>query len=110
MEARVEAGRAVAARMVLLGAPSAELWRPERRAQRPGSSTAAALWCPLSREPAAAAWAVRPSFFKLVPPAHLACIGGDGYCGWATALHLSARGYKVRCAALRCFCCCSCQA
>jgi NAD(P)-dependent dehydrogenase (short-subunit alcohol dehydrogenase family) len=21
--------------------------------------------------------------------------GGDGYCGWATALHLSARGYKV---------------
>eukprot|EP00898_Chlorokybus_atmophyticus_P001349 jgi/Chlat1/2214/Chrsp17S02551 len=22
-------------------------------------------------------------------------IGGDGYCGWATALHLSKRGYKV---------------
>ncbi len=22
--------------------------------------------------------------------------GGDGYCGWATALHLSARGYQVR--------------
>ena len=22
-------------------------------------------------------------------------IGGDGYCGWATALHLSARGYNV---------------
>eukprot|EP00197_Chlamydomonas_leiostraca_P012183 CAMPEP_0202865604 /NCGR_PEP_ID=MMETSP1391-20130828/6252_1 /ASSEMBLY_ACC=CAM_ASM_000867 /TAXON_ID=1034604 /ORGANISM="Chlamydomonas leiostraca, Strain SAG 11-49" /LENGTH=475 /DNA_ID=CAMNT_0049545465 /DNA_START=1 /DNA_END=1428 /DNA_ORIENTATION=- len=22
-------------------------------------------------------------------------IGGDGYCGWASALHLSARGYKV---------------
>jgi UDP-sulfoquinovose synthase len=22
-------------------------------------------------------------------------IGGDGYCGWATALHLSARGYQV---------------
>ncbi len=22
-------------------------------------------------------------------------IGGDGYCGWATALHLSARGYDV---------------
>lgn len=22
-------------------------------------------------------------------------IGGDGYCGWATALHLSARGYEV---------------
>ncbi|KAA6424737.1 MAG: UDP-sulfoquinovose synthase [Trebouxia sp. A1-2] len=22
-------------------------------------------------------------------------IGGDGYCGWATALHLSARGYPV---------------
>ncbi|CAD7695170.1 unnamed protein product [Ostreobium quekettii] len=22
-------------------------------------------------------------------------IGGDGYCGWATALHLSARGYSV---------------
>ena len=21
--------------------------------------------------------------------------GGDGYCGWATALHLSARGYPV---------------
>ncbi len=21
--------------------------------------------------------------------------GGDGYCGWATALHLSARGYAV---------------
>lgn len=25
----------------------------------------------------------------------LAAAGGDGYCGWATALHLSARGYKV---------------
>ena len=23
------------------------------------------------------------------------CSGGDGYCGWATALHLSARGYDV---------------
>ena len=23
-------------------------------------------------------------------------IGGDGYCGWATALHLSARGYEAR--------------
>lgn len=23
-------------------------------------------------------------------------IGGDGYCGWASALHLSARGYDVR--------------
>ena len=22
-------------------------------------------------------------------------IGGDGYCGWASALHLSARGYDV---------------
>ncbi len=22
-------------------------------------------------------------------------VGGDGYCGWATALHLSARGYAV---------------
>ena len=22
-------------------------------------------------------------------------IGGDGYCGWATSLHLAARGYKV---------------
>ncbi len=22
-------------------------------------------------------------------------IGGDGYCGWATALHLSQRGYEV---------------
>ena len=22
-------------------------------------------------------------------------IGGDGYCGWATALHLSAQGYEV---------------
>lgn len=21
--------------------------------------------------------------------------GGDGYCGWATALHLSNRGYEV---------------
>lgn len=31
---------------------------------------------------------------------HLRCwsphrAGGDGYCGWATALHLSARGYAV---------------
>ena len=25
----------------------------------------------------------------------MACVGGDGYCGWATALHLSARGYRV---------------
>lgn len=23
--------------------------------------------------------------------------GGDGYRGWATALHLSARGYKMAC-------------
>ena len=22
-------------------------------------------------------------------------IGGDGYCGWATALHLSNQGYEV---------------
>lgn len=22
-------------------------------------------------------------------------IGGDGYCGWATALHLSNKGYDV---------------
>ena len=22
-------------------------------------------------------------------------IGGDGYCGWATALHLSNKGYEV---------------
>ena len=22
-------------------------------------------------------------------------LGGDGYCGWPTALHLSARGYEV---------------
>jgi hypothetical protein len=33
---------------------------------------------------------------------HITCLicadrnaGGDGYCGWATALHLSARGYEV---------------
>lgn len=26
---------------------------------------------------------------------HLLLTGGDGYCGWATALHLSARGYAV---------------
>lgn len=25
----------------------------------------------------------------------VAAAGGDGYCGWATALHLSARGYEV---------------
>jgi UDP-sulfoquinovose synthase len=25
----------------------------------------------------------------------LANQGGDGYCGWATALHLSARGYDI---------------
>lgn len=35
-------------------------------------------WCPLFR----------------APPGHTAT-GGDGYCGWATALHLSARGYEV---------------
>ena len=29
----------------------------------------------------------------LIQPARPA--GGDGYCGWATALHLSARGYAV---------------
>ena len=23
-------------------------------------------------------------------------LGGDGYCGWATALHLSNRGYEAR--------------
>lgn len=26
---------------------------------------------------------------------HNCAPGGDGYCGWATALHLSARGYQV---------------
>jgi hypothetical protein len=31
------------------------------------------------------AWCLR----CCVPP------GGDGYCGWATALHLSARNYEV---------------
>src|ERR1700733_2311412 len=25
----------------------------------------------------------------------IAVLGGDGYCGWATALHLSARGHAV---------------
>lgn len=25
----------------------------------------------------------------------IAVLGGDGYCGWATALHLSARGHRV---------------
>jgi len=25
----------------------------------------------------------------------IAVLGGDGYCGWATALHLSARGHSV---------------
>src|ERR1700685_2908323 len=25
----------------------------------------------------------------------IAGLGGDGYCGWATALHLSARGHSV---------------
>ena len=37
-------------------------------------------------------------------------IGGDGYCGWATALHLSARGCvadaakqrRIACRAARC--------
>ena len=28
-------------------------------------------------------------------PQHARHAGGDGYCGWATALHLSARGYAV---------------
>ena len=31
-----------------------------------------------------------PTLYPLPPST-----GGDGYCGWATALHLSARGYKV---------------
>jgi len=26
---------------------------------------------------------------------NISVLGGDGYCGWATALHLSARGHKV---------------
>jgi UDP-sulfoquinovose synthase len=25
----------------------------------------------------------------------IAVLGGDGYCGWATALHLSAHGHSV---------------
>src|SRR3954465_1617191 len=25
----------------------------------------------------------------------ISVLGGDGYCGWATALHLSARGHSV---------------
>ena len=25
----------------------------------------------------------------------ISVLGGDGYCGWATALHLSARGHTV---------------
>ena len=29
------------------------------------------------------------------PPLKVMVIGGDGYCGWATALHLSNRGYEV---------------
>lgn len=28
-------------------------------------------------------------------PQRVMVIGGDGYCGWATALHLSKRGYEV---------------
>jgi len=26
---------------------------------------------------------------------NICVLGGDGYCGWATALHLSARGHEV---------------
>ena len=32
---------------------------------------------------------------KSVSSMLLCTAGGDGYCGWATALHLSARGYEV---------------
>ncbi|HEY4439910.1 MAG TPA: NAD-dependent epimerase/dehydratase family protein [Candidatus Elarobacter sp.] len=28
-------------------------------------------------------------------PEHVLIVGGDGYCGWATALHLSNAGYEV---------------
>jgi len=28
-------------------------------------------------------------------PTRVLVIGGDGYCGWATALHLSTHGYDV---------------
>lgn len=28
-------------------------------------------------------------------PQRVMIIGGDGYCGWATALHLSKKGYEV---------------
>ena len=36
-------------------------------------------------------------FMQICSAVRVACCwtGGDGYCGWATALHLSARGYAV---------------
>ena len=36
-----------------------------------------------------------PNNTSTPPNKSAASAGGDGYCGWATALHLSARGYKV---------------
>jgi UDP-sulfoquinovose synthase len=36
-----------------------------------------------------------PAYSSLAVLFCTTCAGGDGYCGWATALHLSARGYEV---------------
>lgn len=42
-----------------------------------------------------ATWRRSPCQLTPAPAPPRPRAGGDGYCGWATALHLSARGYNV---------------
>src|SRR4030095_8360520 len=62
--------------------------RPVRRGRSPSPSArprVARPAGPLARAP----------FMKIGADMRVLVLGGDGYCGWPTALHLSARGHVV---------------
>ncbi|XP_077248929.1 sulfoquinovosyldiacylglycerol 1 [Tasmannia lanceolata] len=64
------------------------------REKPPRLHTVCAATAPISQE------AQPKSGFNLFPteihkPKRVMVIGGDGYCGWATALHLSSKNYEV---------------
>jgi UDP-sulfoquinovose synthase len=79
-----------AARHASLSSKAAQLSGASLRRCRPASSAAA------RRQQAALAPAASASNgTSSGAGTRVLVIGGDGYCGWATALHLSARGYQV---------------
>ncbi|PKI70691.1 hypothetical protein CRG98_008924, partial [Punica granatum] len=69
------------------------VWQPEKRHT---FSTVRASALPVSQEaPTQAASGSTSTSDGASKKTRVMVIGGDGYCGWATALHLSKKGYEV---------------